>query len=142
MPHSDGVAHDKPHPHRWTETTGRVGGTGPNVGLPTFNLGLAGKKGQQAADKAFADPCRPSPLAHRTETTSQRLTPSKAMNLIRTDEQQRLDRLQQQAWLVAVNLSIQMSREGNSRGRLQRLLALAERATARAERRYQATLKA
>jgi len=64
------------------------------------------------------------------------------MNLIRTAEQQRLDRLQQQAWLVAVNLSVQMSREGNSRGRLQRLLSLAERATARAERRYQATLKA
>jgi len=62
------------------------------------------------------------------------------MNLILTVKQKRLADMAQQAWLAALNLSVLACREGNARGRLERLLALSDRANRRAERRYQASI--
>jgi len=52
----------------------------------------------------------------------------------------RLHQLAQQAWSIVIKLSVLAIHEGNSRGRLERMLALSDRAYLRARRRCKANV--
>lgn len=96
----------------------------------------------QAAARELADlEAREKAIQDRAARMSNLPKASPVQDPIRNPEQQRADKLERQACRFAAHVTALLSREGNSKGRLQHLQRVNDKAHRRADRRYQASLK-